>query len=118
MQELNVALGGSLHQHVPDLPGAKRHTDGARHGVGLTGASKTRDIVGRPRATVNSYHHQACRTLGKGLIPTAESPDGLVEGVESPRHRFVVGVQWHPERMQDDPRQQALFRALVCASLR
>ena len=51
--------------------------------------------------------------LGRGLVVTAESPDGLIEGIESLDHRFVIGVQWHPERMQDDARQQALFRALV-----
>lgn len=115
-QELNVALGGSLHQHIYDLPGVKRHTEGARHGVEMTGPSKLRDIVGAPRRTVNSWHHQACNRLGKGLVRTAASPDGLVEGIESPRHRFVIGVQWHPERMQDDARQRALFRALVSAS--
>ncbi len=112
-QELNVALGGSLHQHVSDLPGVGRHTGGATHPVGLAGTSKTRDIVGVPRPTVNSYHHQACRKLGDGLVRTAESAEGLVEGVESVRHRFVLGVQWHPERMLDDARQRALFAALV-----
>ncbi len=116
-QELNVALGGSLHQHLPDL-GAKKHTGGARHAVGMIGDSRTRDIVGVPRPTVNSWHHQACDRLGEGLVQTAESPDGVKEGVESPRHRFVVGIQWHPERMQADGRQQALFRALVAESLK
>lgn len=112
-QELNVALGGSLHQHIYDLPGVKKHTDGVRHAVGLTGTSRIRDILGAPRPTVNSYHHQACRNLGKGLVQTAESPDGLIEGIESAKHRFAVGVQWHPERMQEDGRQRALFRAFV-----
>jgi putative glutamine amidotransferase len=112
-QELNVALGGSLHQHVYDLPGVKAHSEGATHPVAMTGASMTRDIVGVPQPTVNSWHHQAIHSLGRGLVVTAESPDGLIEGVESQNHRFMIGVQWHPERMQDDPRQQSLFRALV-----
>jgi gamma-glutamyl-gamma-aminobutyrate hydrolase PuuD len=117
-QELNVALGGSLHQHLPDLAGARKHTGGTRHAVGMLGTSKTRDLVGAPRATVNSWHHQACDRLGEGLLRTAESPDGVCEGIESARHRFAIGVQWHPERMQADDRQRALFRALVAESLK
>ena len=116
-QQLNVALGGSLHQHVYDLPGVKAHSAGAVHEVAV-GVSKTRDILGAARPPVNSYHHQACNRIGRGLAVTAQSPDGLVEGVESARHRFVVGVQWHPERMQDDVRQRRLFGALVSAARR
>jgi putative glutamine amidotransferase len=112
-QELNVALGGSLHQHVYDLPGVKKHSEGATHPVAMTGESRTRDILGVPRPTVNSWHHQAIQKVGRGLVVTAESPDGLIEGVELPDHRFMIGVQWHPERMQNDRRQQSLFRALV-----
>ncbi|HXX92724.1 MAG TPA: gamma-glutamyl-gamma-aminobutyrate hydrolase family protein [Planctomycetota bacterium] len=112
-QELNVLLGGSLHQHVEDLPGVKRHSGGVRHVVTLTGSSRTGEILGTAPASVNSWHHQACRTIGKGLLETARSPDGLVEGLELPSRRFVIGVQWHPERMRDDDRQQRLFRALV-----
>ena len=112
-QELNVLLGGSLHQHVQDLDGVKKHSGGVTHQVELIGSTKTRDILGTSKPSVNSWHHQACHTIGKGLLQTAESPDGLIEGLESTRHRFVIGVQWHPERMQDDRRQQALFRALV-----
>lgn len=117
-QELNVLLGGSLHQHVPDLPGVKSHSDGVTHGVAMTGISMTRDIVGVPRPTVNSWHHQAIHDLGRNLVVTAESTDGLIEGIESLDHRFVLGVQWHPERMQDDRRQQNLFRALVAEARR
>lgn len=112
-QELNVARGGSLHQHVYDLDGVRGHSGGDTHPVALTGVSMTRDILGVPRAVVNSWHHQAIRTLGRGLVVTAESPDGLIEGIESLDHRFLIGVQWHPERMQKDDRQQRLFRALV-----
>ena len=117
-QELNIALGGDIYQHLYDLPGVRKHSEGARHPVAMTGPSRLRDIVGTPRSTVNSYHHQACRTLGKGVLKTAESPDGITEAVESARHRFALGVQWHPERMRDDRRQQALFRALVAEARR
>ncbi len=112
-QELNVALGGPLHQHIYDLPGVGRHSRGARHGIVWTGSSRTRDLVGASPFTVRSWHHQSCRAPGRGLIVTAQSPDGLIEGIESTRHRFAVGVQWHPERMQNSRRQQALFRALI-----
>jgi putative glutamine amidotransferase len=117
-QELNVALGGSLDQHIYDRPGVKGHSDGETHPVAMTGVTMTRDLVGLPRPNVNSYHHQAIRDLGRGLVVTAESLDGLIEGVESTEHRFVIGVQWHPERMQDDKRQQSLFRALVSEARR
>lgn len=117
-QELNVALGGSLHQHVYDLKGVAGHSEGATHPVFLLGDSATREILGAERPTVNSWHHQAIRDLGRGLQVTAESPDGLIEGVELPDHRFMIGVQWHPERMQDDRRQQSLFRALVAEARR
>ncbi|HXG59930.1 MAG TPA: gamma-glutamyl-gamma-aminobutyrate hydrolase family protein [Planctomycetota bacterium] len=112
-QELNVALGGSLHQHLPDLPGVRRHAGGVRHPVDVTPGSKLREILGGSHTGVNSWHHQACREIGRGLSVAAYAPDGVVEAVESSRHRFVVGVQWHPERMSGDRRQRALFRALV-----
>ncbi len=112
-QELNVALGGSIHQHLPDLPWARRHSGGVRHAAYLAPASRLREIMGTACVTVNSYHHQACRDLGNGLETAAYSPDGVVEAVESELHRFVIGIQWHPERMKDDRRQRALFKALV-----
>jgi gamma-glutamyl-gamma-aminobutyrate hydrolase PuuD len=117
-QELNVALGGSLHQHVDDLPDVDRHSGGATHPVGIFGGNRLRDIVGTDRPRVNSWHHQAIDRLGRGLAITAVAEDGIVEGVESDAHRFMIGVQWHPERMQDDRRQQNLFRALVAESRR
>lgn len=112
-QELNVALGGSIHQHLPGLPGAGRHAGGVRHPVDLLRGSRLRRILGAGRITVNSYHHQACRRPGRGLVVAARSPDGVVEAVESARHRFAIGVQWHPERLPGDPRQRALFRRFV-----
>lgn len=117
-QELNVALGGTLHQHIYDLKGIRDHSKGARHPVDVRPGTRLREILGIPRTEVYSWHHQACDRLGKGLVETARSPDGLVEGLESPRHRFVLAVQWHPERMQDDRHHQALFRAVVAESRR
>ncbi|HZE99173.1 MAG TPA: gamma-glutamyl-gamma-aminobutyrate hydrolase family protein [Planctomycetota bacterium] len=117
-QELNVALGGSLHQHVADLPDVDMHSDGGTHPVMIFKGNRLRDIVGKDHPRVNSWHHQAIDTLGRGLTITAVADDGIVEGIESDAHRFLVGVQWHPERMQDDARQQNLFRALVAEARR
>ena len=115
-QELNVALGGSVHQHLPDLPGVRRHGGGARHAVELAAGSRLRGILGADRVTVNSFHHQACARLGRGLKAAARSPDGVVEAIESARHRFAIGVQWHPERLPEDRRQRAIFRTLVAGA--
>ena len=117
-QELNVALGGSLHQHVDDLPDVDKHNDGATHPVRIFGGNRLRGIVGKDHPRVNSWHHQAIDRLGRGLTITAVGDDGIIEGIESDAHRFMVGVQWHPERMQDDARQQNLFRALVAEARR
>ncbi len=108
-QEINVALGGSLHQHI------EGHEGGLEHPVEVSD-SKLRDLVGRA-PTVNSYHHQAINRLGKGLTVTART-DGVIEGIESEKHRFVVGVQWHPERIASRPEQKKLFRAFVEESAR
>jgi gamma-glutamyl-gamma-aminobutyrate hydrolase PuuD len=103
-QEINVALGGSLHQHI------EGHEGGQEHGVEV-GESRLRGLVGRS-PSVNSYHHQSINRLGKGLKVTAQT-DGVIEGIESDKHRWVVGVQWHPERISSRPEQKKLFRAFV-----
>ncbi len=109
-QLLNVALGGSLHQHIDG------HREGVRHEVGVE-PSRLRGIIGA-RATVNSYHHQAVNGVGKGLAVTARAGDGTIEGLESAKHRFVLAVQWHPERITGQREQMALFKALVDAARR
>lgn len=120
-QVLNVALGGTLVQDIPsELPDALIHRgDDARHAVEVVAASRLAEIVGT-ELNVNSSHHQAIDTLGDGLVVTARAPDDVVEAVEIPAARFVVGVQWHPERMLDQPEQRALFDAFVkaCAAAR
>jgi putative glutamine amidotransferase len=113
-QVMNVALGGTLEQHVPDVPGRGPHGDGVRHPVEIVPGT----LLGRlgARATVNSYHHQAVGRLAAPLRVAARSPDGGVEAVEGPG-AFCVGVQWHPERVgNDEPFGSGLFRALVEAA--
>ena len=115
MQVLNVVLGGALVQHLPDGLGSSGHqpAPGAFGPVEVVTEEGTevRRVLG-PRLEVLCSHHQAIDTLGRGLVVTARSTDGVVEAVELPGARFVVGVQWHPEE-QGDAR---LFEALVAAT--
>ena len=125
LQVINVALGGSLHQHIPDAVGQtvehsqpeKRHV--ATHPVKLL-AEGTRlgGILGSPELAVNSFHHQALNRLGSGLREVAWAPDQVIEAVEhEDQRRFVVAVQWHPEDLVDhDAASRALFTAVVQAA--
>jgi len=114
-QVMNVALGGTLEQHVPEVAGRVPHGDGARHEIDvLPGTTLAR--LGATRGVVNSYHHQAVGRLAPRLRVAARSTDGVVEAVEGPG-AFCVGVQWHPEREGcDEPLARGLFEALVTAA--
>ncbi len=127
MQVLNVALGGTLIQHIPDevvsaLP-HQTHSDEAfgylAHEVTVTPDSKlyaALDLNGS-HLSVNSLHHQAVAELGHGLRIVARAGDGIVEAVEIPDRRFIIGVQWHPEALVDrHPPMRHLFEALVAAA--
>ena len=123
-QLLNVATGGTLFQdiasqveaavvHDPDQERWERC-----HDVDLLPGTRLRDILGQERVAVNSFHHQAVKELGKGLVLSARgSDDGVIEGMEMPDRKFMIGVQWHPESFWDkQPGFQPLFRALVNAA--
>jgi putative glutamine amidotransferase len=117
-QVMNVALGGTLVQHVPEVEGAFEHGGGARHEVRLQDGTRLRSLAGRDRAGVNSFHHQAVGRLAPGLRAAAHSGDGVVEAVEGDGP-FLVGIQWHPEREgNDEPLGQGLFDALAEAARR
>ena len=111
-QVLNVARGGDLVQHLPDVVGDERHKERlgefSEHEVQVTAASRLGGLVGE-RAPVKSSHHQGFGRVGQGLVPTAWADDGTIEAVEDPSQRFALGVLWHPEEGDD----AALFRALV-----
>lgn len=113
LQLLGLEYGGSLHQHLPDVLGHTGHSPAegvfGEHLVEFTADSLMAEVYG-PRAVVNSHHHQGIDEPG-GLHVTGRSDDGLVEAVEDPARRFVVGVQWHPEISCDD----ALFTRFVAA---
>jgi putative glutamine amidotransferase len=112
-QVLNVARGGDLVQHLPDVLGGDerhKHTPGvfADHDVRVEPSSKVGGLVG-DRAPVKSHHHQGYGRIGDGLREVAWADDGTVEALEDPDKRFAVGVLWHPEAGEDF----ALFKALV-----
>ncbi|GAA1985086.1 gamma-glutamyl-gamma-aminobutyrate hydrolase family protein [Kitasatospora viridis] len=113
MQLLNVALGGTLEQHLPDRLGEGAHQQAPGvyqpREVAVAAGSRLAGILGE-RAPVLCYHHQAVDRLGAGLVPVAWSEDGTVEALELPGAGFALGVQWHPEADQQDRR---LFQALV-----
>ena len=120
-QLLAVALGGTLIQHIPDaVPDALPHEQPnprtePGHEVTITPGTLLARIVGAPRMAVNSAHHQAVATAGPGALINATAPDGVIEGIEHPGHRFALGVQWHPE-YQVDPQDIAILRAFVDAA--
>jgi putative glutamine amidotransferase len=119
-QLLAVALGGTLIQHIPDaVPDAlaheqpnPRHEPG--HAVTITPGTLLHQIVGTTEMRVNSAHHQAVRHPGRFAVVNAIAPDQVVEGIEDPRHRFCLGVQWHPEFLID-PGDRRIFDALIAA---
>jgi len=111
-QVLNVARGGDLVQHLPEIVGHEnhKHTPGvfADHGVEILPGTRLGELVGE-HAPVKSHHHQGYGRLGEGLREAARADDGTVEAIEDPARRFAVGVLWHPEEGED----AALFEALV-----
>jgi putative glutamine amidotransferase len=123
MQVLNVARGGTLIQDLPtELEGAMAHrqTDPGRlpsHEVRLEDSSRLAAMAGKTTIAVNSFHHQAIDRLGHGLRAVGWAPDGVIEAVEDPRARFIVGVQWHAESLaESQPVQAELLGAFVDAA--
>lgn len=118
MQVVNVACGGTLHQHVPDLVGHEEHS-GLPAGFGMhrvrvtSGRTVIGILPGGEYFDVPTHHHQAVAKVGDGLTAVGWADDGIIEAVEATSpHEFIVGVQWHPEQ-GTDPR---LFTALVAAA--
>jgi putative glutamine amidotransferase len=123
LQVINVALGGTLHQHLPDLVGHDGHSPevsgyGA-HKVSVAPGSQLSAVLGRTEAAVPTHHHQAIDRLGTGLVGTAWTDDGVIEAAEfqhpdegSPAGPFMLAVQWHPEAGDD----LSLFTSLIAAA--
>ncbi|HEV7216884.1 MAG TPA: gamma-glutamyl-gamma-aminobutyrate hydrolase family protein [Chloroflexota bacterium] len=123
IQLLNVACGGSLWQDLPSErptnlvhPQVQVPRDHLAHSLRLTADSRLAGVLGQTELPVNSFHHQALRTLGEGLQPVGWAEDGTLEAVEGPG-RFVIGVQCHPEELvQSQPTWRCLFAAFVDAA--
>jgi putative glutamine amidotransferase len=121
-QALNVACGGTLYQHLPDVVGDavlhRQSEDGRRptHVVDVVPGSRLARVLRTRGLRVNSFHHQAVDRLGTGLRVAARAQDGTVEAIEDPARRFVLAVQWHAETLVDGPAHRALFDELVAVS--
>lgn len=117
-QVLNVAMGGTLDQHITGRQGLVGHgIPGVRpelHEVRLEPGTWAAKAMSSETVTVSSSHHQAVAKVGEGLVVSGRAPDGIVEAMEHPDDSWVVAVQWHPERRaEEDPAHQGLFDALV-----
>jgi putative glutamine amidotransferase len=123
-QTLNVARGGTLHQHLPDVAGDEithRQLEDGRvptHPVAVARGSKLAAVLGTTKLTVNSFHHQAVDRLGAGLCACAWAPDGTIEAIEDPEQPFVLAVQWHAEVLRELSTHLALFEVLSSTAAR
>jgi putative glutamine amidotransferase len=123
LQEINVAMGGSLHQAIHELPGKSDHREdpaaaldeqyGPSHDVAVVAESHLLKIVGQPRIAVNSLHGQGIDLLAPGLVAEAVSPDHVIEAVRIAAHPgFSLGLQWHPEwKVLDNAISTRIFQA-------
>jgi putative glutamine amidotransferase len=120
-QLMNVVLGGTLIQHIPDevedpLPHEQPNPrTEAGHPVKIVAGTLLHRVVRELELPVNSAHHQAVKDVGKGIVVNAVAPDGVIEGIEDPRRRFVIGVEWHPE-YSISPGDDRLFDAFIRAA--
>ena len=121
-QLMNVHRGGSMHQFLPEFsrPNPLEHRKigdrASRHNVTLDLNSRLGRAIGKPQIYVNSSHKQAADRLGRGLRLVATAPDGVIEGFEDPDLPLFAAVQWHPERLIDEPEHLVPFKLLVEAS--
>ena len=126
IQVMNVVTGGSLHQDIhTQLTNCLRHKDekirtDIQHPIQLQPNSLLNQLTDESTTKVNSAHHQAVKVIGEGFVVTAQSEDGIIEAIENPSKRFVIGVQYHPERMLKEPELRAhgqkLFEAFINAA--
>ncbi|MBS0271889.1 MAG: gamma-glutamyl-gamma-aminobutyrate hydrolase family protein [Proteobacteria bacterium] len=118
-QLINVVLGGTLIQHIPDeVPQPLEHVKTRHlpcHTIQVARETLLHQIVEKEEFSVNSGHHQAIKEVAPGVIINAVAPDGVIEGIESPAYRFCLGVQWHPEFIIT-PHDASIFQAFIEAS--
>ena len=116
-QFINIVHGGTLHQHLPDILGEDRHSGDPTQDYSVVQDSKLARVLGDFPARGKSSHHQAIDQVGDNLRVVARHSDGTVEAIETTDGRWVVAVQWHPER-SEEPASVALFSAFVAAAAR
>jgi len=124
-QLINVALGGTLYQHLPaDHPSSIAHNtpdsiskDHIAHQVEIVKNTALHNILGVAHLDVNSRHHQAVNEPAPGLLVTACASDGLIEAFELPGHHFCVGVQWHPENFRAILEHRNIFESFISAAI-
>jgi len=123
MQTVNVACGGSLFQDIPSqVQNALDHRQKTKavhvsHPVAVTPKSLLKTIVNKATLMVNSSHHQSVKTVAPSLTASAAAPDGIVEAIESPAHRFLLAIQWHPEFLfERHAAHRRIFEALLRAA--
>ncbi len=118
-QLMNVHRGGSLIQFLPDQKADamehryQKEKGPARHQIKLDTSSQLGAAIGKSDVSVNTYHKQAVNKLGQGLRVIATAPDGVIEAFEDPSFPLFAAVQWHPERLTDEPEHLAPFKLLV-----
>lgn len=117
-QLINVVLGGSLHSDLRRIriKTSNRRTPFARKTLKLDADSRLANMLGCEQTRINSLHHQAISDIGDGLRVVGRDLDDIVQAVEHGQHRFLIGVQWHPEYLPFHPEQRALFHALCKAA--
>ena len=121
-QAVNVALGGTLHQHLPEVVGDavdhRQSEDGRMptHSVEVAPGSLLAQLLGSGSLAVNSFHHQAVDRLGRGLRVSARAPDGTIEAIEDRSRPFLLAVQWHAETLGGSRQRRPLFDGLVAAA--
>ena len=113
MQAMSLAHHSELIQHLED---GEAHLKGKKHSVSAVPSTKIADLLGTEALDVRSFHHQAIRKAGDGLVTSAWSADGILEAIERPDLAFALGVQWHPERWPDSDASRALFSGFVKAA--
>jgi putative glutamine amidotransferase len=115
-QFLNVAAGGTLEQHLPDRLHHNHHSEGTLEPVRVDLDSELGKIVGSEQVEGKSYHHQAISNLGAGLVVSGTHSDGTIEAIESTGERWLIGVQWHPERTSSSHESSAIFTEFIAAA--
>lgn len=125
MQTVNVACGGSLYQDISaQVPGALDHRQKTKavhiaHSVTVAPQSLLNKVIAKSKLMVNSSHHQSVKTVAPSLKASAVAPDGIIEAIESPPHRFLLAIQWHPEFLfERHAVHRRLFEALLRAARR